>query len=922
MTDVMLKTPVATKARGEPLPVRRRSMFRNVMRYVLTRIAVLALTVTTAVYLTILIANYGGYVDTIIATNIREGVGMMMAGDWLRELPPAERMERAEETIAALQDAAGLNEPFLLRTTRWLANGLTLDWGGPERYRAYSTYSPGKTVGGVIADHLARTLLVFGLANLLLFVVAVFLALYLIRRHGGLLDRVLVLLSPISSAPAWVYGVILTTLFLRLFGFSPGGTFDSFSGGLALNQIRVILRHLTLPFLAIFLAGLFQAVFTWRSFFQVYRNEEYVEMARAKGLSTGRIDRSYIVRPALPALLTRFALLLAVLWQEVIALEYFFNVEGIGRLFVDALEAFDTPMIVATVTTFAYLLAITVFVLDLSYVLVDPRVRVGNQNQHDNRRTSGSRLAIMKGRRFRILSRARAVGASIVRQLRFSLPRLRLRALVGTSKHLFRQIGQTIRALREYPSAIVGLVIIIGLMGVSIYTVIAIPYSEAISLWRGDGRVWDRNPRGALPIWVNYFRRADLPRTLSYDSTDRNSGKQIMQLEGDLTDAIMPFTFDYPYDGYPQEIVVDLAADYDQRGPHVSMTWIRPDGSEQELTGFRPTSNDTYYVGRDERLKRRLDSDKPLEALFHSPDGQETEAVRGRYTLRINALQFEPDTNVDAKVTIIGQVYGLAGTDFQRRDLMIALLWGTPVALAFGLIAAFATSFGGMLFAALGAWYGGPIDRSVQFLTEVNLILPFFPVSLMVFIMYSKSIVTILAVTVALTLFGSAVKSYRATFLQVRTAPYIEAARAYGASDWRIVTRYMIPRIVTFLVPRLIILVPSYVFLEATLAFLGVTDPLLPTWGKLVVAALSHGVQTGAVHIVLAPLGVLFLTGFAFAMVGLALEKVFEPRMRDQRYRARKKNWREWGNLGLSVLIILALVDLALIVYFVLNPPF
>jgi len=167
----------------------------------------------------------------------------------------------------------------------------------------------------------------------------------------------------------------------------------------------------------------------------------------------------------------------------------------------------------------------------------------------------------------------------------------------------------------------------------------------------------------------------------------------------------------------------------------------------------------------------------------------------------------------------------------------------------------------------------------VQYLTEVNLILPFFPVSLMVFVMYSRSIITILAVTVALTLFGSAVKSYRAVFLQMRDAPYIEAARAYGASDWRIVLRYMVPRIMTLLIPRIIILVPGYVFLEATLAFLGVSDPVLPTWGKLIVAALSFGVHTGSTHLVLAPLGVLFLTGFAFAMVGLALERVFDPKL-------------------------------------------
>ncbi|MCB9005758.1 MAG: ABC transporter permease, partial [Ardenticatenaceae bacterium] len=82
--------------------------------------------------------------------------------------------------------------------------------------------------------------------------------------------------------------------------------------------------------------------------------------------------------------------------------------------------------------------------------------------------------------------------------------------------------------------------------------------------------------------------------------------------------------------------------------------------------------------------------------------------------------------------------------------------------------------------------------------------------------------------------------------------------------------------------PKLIILVPSYVFLEATLAFLGITDPYLPTWGKLVVEALSYGVYTNATHLVVAPLGLLFLTGFAFAMLGMGLERIFEPRLRER----------------------------------------
>ena len=872
-----------SEAKAVEIPqVQRSSMGRNMVLFALRRLSLLLVTVITAVYLTIIIANFGGYVDTIIASGIEERVGFMMMGDWNRDLSPDERMAAAEELIVNLKDAAGLNDPFLLRTGRWLGDALTLNWGPPERARAYGLGATGLDVRDIILQNLSRTLLVFGLSNVLLFGFAVWFALALSRRHGGRLDRLVILLSPISSAPAWVIGILVGILLLRVFGFSPGGVIDAWPGEgdfqFQMSYVMVVLRNLLIPFIAVFLAGFFQSAYVWRSFFQVYRNEDYVDLAYAKGLSNGRIDRNYIIRPALPALLTSFALLLAVLWQDMIALETFFNVQGLGRLFVQALSAYDTPMIVAIVTTFAYLLAIIVFALDICYLLVDPRVRVGADQRQEGGATAKMNWRFWQWRRRRVL----------LPQLE-SLPESegverngRFRELVDGLVHFGREVGQIARSMWQYPSAIFGMVIILSLIGVSIYAVRTIPYQEAIALWRGDNEVWYRNPRDALPTWVNAFRLRDLPPTITLSTAAGDVPKEEVQLNEELTDVTIPFTFEYDYGDFPQEIILDIKSQFIEKGSHLTVTWIWPDGSERELTSFQPKLSDTYFVSRDDRLQRRLRSDFPQEALFLGPEGEATEPQPGTYTMLVQALHFEPEADIDVTFTLVGQVYGLAGTDTQRRDLMIALLWGTPIALGFGLIAAFATSVGGMLIAALGAWFGGAVDRVVQFLTEVNLILPFFPVALMVFVLYSRSIVTILAVTVALTLFGSAVKTYRAAFLQIRSEPYIQAAQVYGASNWRIVVHYMVPRIVTVLVPKLIILVPSYVFLEATLAFLGITDPHLPTWGKLVVAALSYGVHTNSSHLVIFPLALLFLTGFAFAMVGMALERIFEPRLRER----------------------------------------
>jgi len=864
-----------------------------VAKYAIVKAIILFITVAVAVYLTIFIANLGGYVDEVIKGNIDFALGMSMRG--MKGVSAEEKVEIFELQKEAAYEAAGLYVPFATRCFRWLGHGLMLNWG-ETNVDSNAWNSKTRDIRIVILENLPRTLLIFGAANLALFFTSVFLALPLTRKYGGWLDRLVIALSPMSSAPAWVYGVILNLIFLRAVGglFS-GGTFDAWPTEFKLAYIPMVIKHMFLPFLAIFLSGLFQGVYAWRTFFLIYSNEDHVEMARAKGLPPRMIERRYIMRPVLPNLITSFALLFIGLWQEVIALEYFFNVAGIGRLFMSALARFDTPMIVGLVTTFAYLLAITVFLLDIIYALVDPRVSVGSEGQ-----TAKAAFRKKKRKRsFRSIGQVvrsawvRWSGSQRARHLTkaqrpFDHPTSRARvAFSGQLKALWkrtsgsRNLKPMLREAARYPSAIVGLAIIVVLVGVSIYAVIAIPYDEMIELWRGSEDAWNRNPKNAAPAWVNLFRKDDLPSTIVLNSRDGTARKRATVVSEGMTEITIPFPFDFPYGAFPQDLAVYVDAEYDEKIPLLSLTWLTPDGREIEVATSSIHSSYAYYLSQDEKLKRRLGGQLPVHALLADPAAETPVPLNGIYNLRLRVFVFEEDADVDAEFVLLGRVYGLAGTDHRRRDLMVALLWGMPVALAFGLLAAVGTSVSTMVIAAVGAWFGGWVDSLVQRITEVNMLLPFLPVSLMIYTLYSKRFWAILGVTVLLSIFGNATKNYRAIFLQVKQAPYIEAARAYGASGWRIVFRYLIPRIIPVLVPQLVILVPGYVFLEATLAFLGVSDPVLPTWGKLIVEGLSYGLHRGVYHLVLEPLSLLLLVGLAFVMLGLALERIFDPRLRE-----------------------------------------
>jgi peptide/nickel transport system permease protein len=93
--------------------------------------------------------------------------------------------------------------------------------------------------------------------------------------------------------------------------------------------------------------------------------------------------------------------------------------------------------------------------------------------------------------------------------------------------------------------------------------------------------------------------------------------------------------------------------------------------------------------------------------------------------------------------------------------------------------------------------------------------------------------------------------------------------------------RYLVPRIIPLMVPQLVVLIPSFVFLEASLAVLGLGDPTLPTWGKILNDAyFNAALYNGFYYWVLLPAFLLMLTGLAFAMLGFSLDRIFNPRLR------------------------------------------
>lgn len=345
-------------------------------RYTAVRGVTLFITVMVGIYLTVLIANMGGYVDQIRKSEIRETISIQVMNDpSLQNLGPEAKRELIEERARLEEHRLGLDRPFLVRSMYFLKNALTLHLGFAQMM---TSDSGSRQVRLILLERLPATLLLFGVADLLMFFVSLFLALILSRQYGSLWDKLFVVLSPSSSAPGWFYGLFLIVIFagwLRLLPF--GDLVDAPPPETPLLYALSVAKHLILPIMALFISSIFINVYSWRTFFLIYSSEDYVELAKAKGLSGRAIERRYILRPTLPTIVTNFMLMVISLWMGAPIFETVFNWPGLGRALYQAVGLFDIPVIVGSTVIFAYLLAITVFLLDLIYAILDPRVRIG-----------------------------------------------------------------------------------------------------------------------------------------------------------------------------------------------------------------------------------------------------------------------------------------------------------------------------------------------------------------------------------------------------------------------------------------------------------------------------------------------------------------------------------------------------------------
>jgi len=345
-------------------------------KYLAKRVVYLSLTLVLSIYIAIIIANAGGMIDDILSAQIKYDITTNLARSpgWA-QLPEEEKLRLIEERFTSAIHAKGLDKPFLERTFIYLWDALTLNLG---RSLFITSASGTKQISVIILERLPRTVLLFTTGTIAYSIVGLVIGLRMARSPGSLFDRVTTFFAIVTQTiPPWFFGIIFILLFayqLRLVPF--GGMVSVPPPSDPFNYALDILFHMALPLFTWIFSIFGSWAYITRNLTMQSSEEDFVTVARAKGLSENLIMRRYVLRPSLPPIVTSVSLSLIASWQGAIITETVFGWPGLGRLYYQAISILDAPVIIGLTVVYAYLLVITIFILDLVYGFLDPRIRV------------------------------------------------------------------------------------------------------------------------------------------------------------------------------------------------------------------------------------------------------------------------------------------------------------------------------------------------------------------------------------------------------------------------------------------------------------------------------------------------------------------------------------------------------------------
>ncbi len=218
------------------------------------------------------------------------------------------------------------------------------------------------------------------------------------------------------------------------------------------------------------------------------------------------------------------------------------------------------------------------------------------------------------------------------------------------------------------------------------------------------------------------------------------------------------------------------------------------------------------------------------------------------------------------------------GTNNQGQDILSQVVFGSRMALVIGALSALLATLIGTNIGLIAGYYGGWIDEVLMRLTDVAFGIPFLPFALILVALLGPSNWNVVLV-ISLLLWRTTARVIRSQVLTLKQRPFILAARAAGASDFRLMYIHTVPNILPFAFLYLAFGVAWGVMTEASLSFLGFGDPQTISWGRMLYTAFAAGAMREAWWWVISPGAAISLLVVSSFLVTRAYEEVLNPRL-------------------------------------------
>lgn len=290
-----------------------------------------------------------------------------------------------------------------------------------------------------------------------------------------------------------------------------------------------------------------------------------------------------------------------------------------------------------------------------------------------------------------------------------------------------------------------------------------------------------------------------------------------------------------------------------------------------------PVSKDFTLLKNQTKRKFTIDTrDIPLKrALGIPPFANATETLfesRGNYELVLSG-------DGRAQIHIDGGRYGALGTDHRGRDILALFVAGIKVSLIIGISATLIASVLGMSLGLLSGYTGGVIDSVIMRVVDILMSIPTLPILLVMAGIWGKGLWQLVIVLSVFSWMGTA-RTVRAHTMTLRDSAFVEGLRGIGCSRAYILFRHLLPEVTPILLANIALGVPGAILAEASVSFLGLSDPRIISWGRMLHEAQGFGAFTARAWWILLPpgLGIAFIC-LVFMDIGKFLEEIFDPRL-------------------------------------------